>query len=407
MTAATLGRKRAFAILVAGALAYTWLMFVWFALPAYLPAVIEDLSLSDTQAGIVVGAVPLTYIPLALFSGLFVDRVGPGRSLALGTLVFGCAQLARSGATGFGSVLVATVLIGVGATAITFGLPKLVSELFPPERTGFPSSVYLVAANAGSAAAFALGRPVLGPLLGGWRPLFFWSGVGAVAYGLVWTVLVWTVGVDTSDAGEAAAATAAGIVADLRTVLAHRELQLLVAIGTMYLLVVHGTQGWLPTLLETRGMSTGRAGVTTSGFVAAVVVGILTVPAAADHLGRRRIALSACGVCITIGIGGVLLAGGTVLRTGAVLLAGFGAGGISPLLRAIPPSLDGIGSRRTGTAVGFVFAVGEVGGFLGPVLIGAARGATGSFVPGFGILAAAGLVVIYLGIVLARSTRDT
>ncbi len=392
--------RRTFAIVGIAAFSYTCLMFIWFTLPAYLSPIIDELGLSSTEAGIVVGAVPLTYIPLALLSGLFVDRVGPGRSLAIGVLLFGLAQIGRSTVSDFWSLLGFTILIGVGATTITFGLPKLVSMLFPPDRTGAPSAIYLVAANTGSATAFALGRPLIGPLLGGWRPLFFWSGLLAVVYAIGWLGLALLLGLD--NVGDPSDGSLQGMVDDLLTVLSHRELQVLVLIGTMYLLVGHGVQGWLPTVLEDRGISAAVAGVTTSGFVVALVVGIVTVPTIADRLGRRPTALSVCGIFVSVGVLTIMFAPTPGLSVVGVVIAGIGAGGISPLLRAMPPAFDGIGARLTGTAVGFIFAVGEIGGFLGPVLIGALHETTGSFLPGFGLLAIGGLVVAVLGVVLRR-----
>ncbi|RZH68345.1 MFS transporter [Natrinema altunense] len=406
-------RRRAYGTVAVGTIGYTCLMFVWFSLPAYLSPIIDELGLSGAQAGVVAGAVPLTYVPIALVTGLIVDRVGPGRSLAAGVLIYGVAQVARSFAVGFPSLLAATLLIGVGATAITFGLPKLVSVLFPPDETGFPSSIYLVGASAGTASVFAVGRPILGPVLGGWRGLFFWSGVVAIGYGLCWFVVARRLGIDArnraaNDADPAdSSLSLAAIRRDLALVLTHRELQLVVVVGTMYLLIAHGMQGWLPTLLESRGYSPARAGRTTSLLVAANVVGVLTVPAAADRLGVRRTALIGCGLVAGLGITGVLSSGLGLLLLASVVVTGFGFGGLSPLIRAMPPELEGIGARLTGTAVGFIFAVGEIGGFLGPVLVGTLHDVTGSYVPGLGLLASAGLVVAVAGGVLRSRYGDS
>lgn len=399
MTEREWSSRRAYALVLSGAGSYTCLMFIWFSLPAYLPTVIDDLGLSGTEAGLLAGAVPLTYIPLALFSGLAVDRIGPARSLAVGMVLFGLAQLGRSVATGFSSLLVATLLLGVGATAITFGLPKLVSVLFPPDETGLPSSLYLVAASAGTAGAFALGRPVVGPALGGWRPLFGWSGAVAVAYAAVWYGLARAGGLtgawhrDTATTGF----THDALAADLRAVLGHRELRLVVAVGVSYLLVIHGLQGWLPTVLETRGLSAARAGGATTLLVAANVAGILTVPGLADRYDARRTAVIASGAVAFVGGLGILLSGTRHILIGGIVFAGVGVGGLSPLVRAIPPDLDGVGAALTGTAVGFVFAVGEVGGFLGPTIVGVLHDVTGSYAPGLMVLASGGLVAVLAG----------
>ncbi|WP_121741717.1 MFS transporter [Natronorubrum halophilum] len=391
--------RREYGLVLLGSGSYTCLMFVWFSLPAYLPVIIDDVGLSSTQAGILAGAVPLTYIPIALLSGLAVDRISPGRSLAAGVLLYGVAQILRSVAPGFPSLFATTLLLGVGATAITFGLPKLVGVLFPPEKTDRPSSIYLVGASAGSALVFAVGRPVLGPWLGGWRPLFFWSGVVAVAYGLCWSLVARRVRIDERMATDDSFSLES-VVADLRLVLSHRELQLVVAIGTMYLLLNHGLQGWLPTVLESRGLSAGPAGQATSLLIGAYVVGVLTVPAVSQRFESRRLALTGCGFVAFLGVAGVIAGGTGALVLLGIVVTGLGIGGISPLLRAIPPDLEGIGARLTGTAVGFIFAVGEIGGFVGPLLIGVLHDATGSFAPGLAVLAGGGLVVVLAGAAL-------
>ncbi|NGM71146.1 MFS transporter [Natronolimnobius sp. AArcel1] len=391
--------RRAYALVIAATASYTCLMFVWFSLPAYLPTIISDVGLTSTQAGMLAGAVPLTYIPLALISGLAVDRIGPGRIIGLGVVVYAVGQLGRSIAPDFLTLLACTLLIGVGATTITFGLPKLVSVLFPPEQTGRPSAIYLVGASAGSGFVFAIGRPVLGPVLGGWRELFFWSGVVALCYGVCWLALAVRTGIDDGTA-ESASFSLESILTDLRVVLGHRELQLVVIIGTMYLLLNHGLQGWLPTVLESRGLSAALAGQATSLFIGAYVVGVLLVPELADRFAIRRAVLVGCGAFVAVGMTGVILGGTGAVLVAGIVITGLGTGGISPLVRAIPPALEGIGARLTGTAVGFIFAVGEIGGFFGPVLIGVLHDVTDSYVPGFGLLAAGGLVVVLAGTAL-------
>jgi len=398
---AVLGERQpsvAYALVVAGSLVYTALMFSWFSLPAYLPTIIDDAGLSGTEAGVLAGAVPLTYIPLALFSGLAVDRIGPGRALAVALFVFGSAQLARSQAAGFPALLATTIALGVGATVVTFGLPKLVSVLFPPEQTGFPSSVYLVGASAGSAAAFALGRPVIGPALGGWRQLFFWSGVAALAYGVVWLAVAMVAGLTGSTTDSEDTLDASPLGADLWFVLTHRELRLVVVLGITYLLIIHGLQGWLPTILESRGLSPGRAGQTTTLLVGANVVGILTIPGLADRFDARRQAVVGSGAIAGLGVLALLVSGTSILALVGIIGAGLGVGGLSPMVRAIPPELEGIGPRLTGTAVGLVFAVGEIGGFLGPVSIGWLHDLTGSYSPGLAILAASGVAAVVAGL---------
>jgi len=398
---ATSVTSRRYGLVVAGALCYTWLTFTWFSLPAYLSTIIAEVGLSGTEAGLLAGAVPLTYIPIALFSGLAVDRIGPARSLAVGLGVTGIAQIARSVAGGFPTLLAATLLLGVGATAITFGLPKLVSVLFPPSETGLPSSLYMVGAAVGTASAFGLGRPMVGPLLGGWRPLFLWSGVAALGYAVVWLAIVRVVPIRNSgtEGGDAEPASTS-IRRDLRRVFGHRDLRLMVVLGVVYLALVHGLQGWLPTVLEARGLSADRAGQTTTLLVGAKVVGVLAIPTLADRVDARRGAVIGCGGLAAVGVAGVIAGGATAVAALGIVIAGLAVGGLSPLIRAIPPNLEGIGPELTGVAVGLVFAVGEIGGFLGPVLVGTLHDLTGSYIPGLGLLLGGGAVAVVVGAAL-------
>lgn len=67
-------------------------------------------------------------------------------------------------------------------------------------------------------------------------------------------------------------------------------------------------------------------------------------------------------------------------------------------MRAIPTEVNDIGPALTATAVGLVFAVGELGGFLGPFLVGLLRDLSGSFVPGLALLAVGALVMVAAGV---------
>ena len=380
-------------LLSAGGIGYGALLFVWFSLPAYLAPIIDALGLTGTQAGVIAGAIPLTYIPLGLLSGLVIDRVGARVGIGVGIALAGIGQLGRAGADGFAAMLALTLVMGVGATGLTFGLPKLAAELYPSEFVGRAASVYLVASYAGSATAFGLGRPVLGPALGGWRPLFFASGAATIVLAVVWTVLARVIPAGNHETEGGGGFSLSSLSDDVRAVFAHRDLRLLVVLGTAYLFVLHGLQGWLVTLLEARGVAPSLAGGVTAVLVVGQVVGVLAVPALAERLDRTRGAIIVCGIVACLGVVGLFFEPAAALVLAVpVGLVGLGMGGLSPLIRSIPVELDGIGAALTGTAVGLVFAVGEIGGFLGPVVIGALRDVTGSFAPGLALCAVGALV---------------
>ncbi len=400
-----------YGLLGMGTLAYSGLMLVWFSVAAYLAEIVAELGLTSTQAGLLTGAIPLTYVPVALFSGVVTDRIGPYRAIGIGLVLFGAAQVGRAGAESFAVLLALTVVVGVGGTAITFGLPKLVAELFPTDSSGKPSSVYMLGSFAGTAAAFSLGRGVVGPMLGGWRPLFTVIGVAVLAFAGLWWLMVYLAPlaalrgpVDGTHEGPEEVSTDGGVrgVAALRRdvgrVFRTPAMRWLVVVGVVYLLVVHGLQNWLATVLQARGVAPTLAATVTSAFVAAEAVGTLSVPALSDRLGRRGGVIAACGAACALGTATLLIPGVPLaLPVAGALVVGVGVGGISPLVRMVPPELEDVGPALTGTAIGLVFAVGELGGFAGPFLVGALFDLTGSYAPGLAVVGLACAVAVVAG----------
>ncbi|MFC6990027.1 MFS transporter [Haloplanus sp. GCM10025708] len=186
------------------------------------------------------------------------DRVGPYRAIGTGLVLFGAAQVGRASADSFAAMLALTVVVGVGGTTVTFGLPKLVAELFPADASGTPSSIYMLGSFAGTAAAFSLGRGVVGPMLGGWRPLFSAVGGGVLAYAVCWWLAVSLApsAVLRENGASDRRSDRSGVAAlrrDVRQVFATPAMRWLVVVGVVYLVVVHGLQNWLATVLRARG----------------------------------------------------------------------------------------------------------------------------------------------------------
>ncbi|WP_123533967.1 MFS transporter [Halosimplex salinum] len=393
--------RSSYLLVVLGAVGYLLLMANWFVLAAFLEPIADGLGLSDTQSGALVGAVPLTYVPISLLSGLALDRIGARRGIALAVLIFGVAQLLRSATVGFAGMLATTVLFAVGATGITFGLPKLVASIFPSRLLGTMSTVYILGSYAGTAAAYSVGRAILGPALGGWRPTFRALGGAALAFLLVWVpVAVWHARRHGTPYGgdEESGFSVASLRADVANVFSHRVMRLLVVIGTVYLLLGHSLQGWLPTLAGSRGVSPEAAATVATLFVVGQAVGTIVVPPASDRLNRRREAVVVCGLAAVVGVVALVFVGSAVTAAAAALVVGSGVGGVSPLVRAIPTEIEEIGPALTATAVSLVFAVGELGGFFGPFLVGGLRDLTGSFVPGLALLAVGALAMVVAGL---------
>jgi MFS family permease len=61
----------------------------------------------------------------------------------------------------------------------------------------------------------------------------------------------------------------------------------------------------------------------------------------------------------------------------ALATQGFIAGGVTPILLTIPMDMREVGAEAMGVATGIYFALGEVGGFSGPALMGILKDLSG------------------------------
>jgi cyanate permease len=145
-------------------------------------------------------------------------------------------------------------------------------------------------------------------------------------------------------------------------------------------------------------MSPALAGTITSLFILIRIVGIVAVPAVSDRFNTRRVPIIVCGVMGAVGLTGLIVTNSIpTLLVSLVLVGAFVIGGLSPLIRAIPIEMDGIGAHLTAVATGLIFTIGEIGGFAGPFLIGLLHDITGSFTPALVVLVGASLLASLAG----------
>ena len=87
-------------------LALLWLLYFSFGVVTRSPSplvtpIIQDLKMSYGQMGFVLGSWQMTYIALAIFAGVIMDRWGIRRAIFFGALVIGLSAVLRSASTGF------------------------------------------------------------------------------------------------------------------------------------------------------------------------------------------------------------------------------------------------------------------------------------------------------------------
>jgi cyanate permease len=343
----------------------------------------DELSISYTEMGVILGAWQLVYIAAAAPSGLLIDCIGPKKALVVGALIIALSGFLRTQADGFWTLFLSVSLFGLGGPIVSIGLPKLVADWFASSDRGLASGIYITGPALGSVLVLSATHALVLPLTGSWRVTIALYALVALIVAILWIVL----GRD-SPASSSERDRAGPVRSAWREVAVQPAVWGVIIVGFSAFLASHGLRSWLPQILETRGMSPAIPGVLASLPALTGVLGsILILRLAARGAGNRRRAtlalLAVTGACVAA----LSFVDGWLLML-VIALEGFCAMAIQPLMLNIMMEMPGVGPRRMGTAAGIFFAVGEVGGTLGPVLLGLLVDVTGSFTPGLLAMAA-------------------
>lgn len=146
------------------------------AMPPVIPLVHDELHLSETQVGLLVG-LPLALFAIAAVPGsLLIARIGANLAVIAGMVIAALASGARGGAIDVPTLYAAAIATGFGVAIMQPGMPTLVREWLP-SRIALGTIAYTSGMLIGSTISSSLTIPFVLPLLGGsWRhDLVFWA----------------------------------------------------------------------------------------------------------------------------------------------------------------------------------------------------------------------------------------
>jgi MFS family permease len=131
-----------------------------------LPTLVKQLGASTSNLQWIVDAYNLTFAALVLAAGSLSDRFDRKGALVVGLVIFGVATTAGAFGTTTSELIVARVVMGIGAAIIFPNTLSILSNVFP-DRTERAKAIGAWGATTGMAVAF-------GPIIGGWLLEHFW-----------------------------------------------------------------------------------------------------------------------------------------------------------------------------------------------------------------------------------------
>lgn len=335
------------------------------------PFVAADLSLSNTQIGLLVSALSLTWALSGYLLGARSDRSGRRKPyLLVAVIVFSVCSFFSGLASTFFMLLAARLLMGVAEGPILPISQTLMAMNSTASRRGHNMGIMQ---NFGSNLLGSCIAPLLLVALAShyhWRLAFIVAGIpGLIAACMIWKYVrePREVVIAQPTTPSASQPVAAGSLLEL---LRYRNVWLSMLIACFY--VAWMVLGWafMPVYyMNERQFGSTEMGILMSVLGASATLCSFIVPALSDRLGRRLVVVvfSLIGALTPLA---ALYFQGPFWMLCAVLFITWSASGVAPIFMATIPS-ETVPVHRIAACVGLVMGMGEVvGGVLSPVLGG-------------------------------------
>jgi MFS transporter, CP family, cyanate transporter len=336
--------------------------------PPLARTIATDLGLSSASVGAVTTLPVLCMGLLAPGAQRLGQRLGAVASVQIAMVAVFAGVLLRWWGDHLWALYAGTLVAGFGIAVAGTLLPRLVKAVFPPERTGTITGLYMLAMMGGAAASSALSVP-LAARFGSWQgSLASWSILAAVG-ALAWAPV--TVGISRYRVANPVAATPHGLP------WGHPTAWLVAAYLAVQSWAFYSSLAWIAPSYVARGWDPTAAGYLLSAFGGAQLVSGLLGPVLTDKIHDHRALLVPAAVLGLVGMLGLLLAPDAAAWVWVVVLGlGQGAAFSLALVLLVDYAETPAGSGRL-TAMAF-FVSYTIASF-GPTVTGALRDLTGDF----------------------------
>ena len=359
------------------------------AVPPVIPLIHDDLHMSETQVGLLIG-IPLSMFALAAIPGsLLIARFGVLVVATCGLAIVSLASAARAAVTDIWTLYAATLVMGFGVAIFQPAFPTLV-RVWAPSRAWLANAAATNGMLMGVTITAALSIPVVLPLVGqSWRyDLLVWSVPGLL------TTLFYIVAAPRRRSGTAGRPPAASLwMPNWRS----RELWLLgIALGANNALFF-ASNAFVPDYLTHTGRG-DMIGVTLGWLNGAQLIGSFMMLFMTERLQRGTWPFTIFGPVTLAGLLGIVLCDGVWVVISAAA-AGLGAAVTFIVSFGLPAILSPPGEVHR--MAGGMFTISYTIAVLLPVLCGACWDLTGLPWTAFMPMAVAAVVMTIFGTMLS------
>jgi ACS family tartrate transporter-like MFS transporter len=379
------------------------------------------LHFSPTVYGFGAGVFFVSYVLFEIPSNLLLDRIGVRVWIARIMITWGLVSAATMFVRSPSCFFAILFLLGAAEAGFFPGIILYLTRWFPAGERARAVAWFMTA----TALAGVIGGPISGVLLefdgigglAGWQWLFLLEGSPAVVLGVA--VLFWLPErpadarwLTRDEQREIEAAVQAEH--DAISASAHQALGPALASGRVWLLALiyftivisfYGISLWLPQIVQ----SFAHVGNLEIGLLSAIpyiaaAIGMVVVAARSDRTGERGLYVALSAIAGAIGFFAAASLHGGAASLAALSLAAFGVWSTVGPFWTFPPKFL-VGPAAAG-GIALINSVGNIGGFVGPYLLGYVRGHTGSFAAGLRVLACFLILTAVLALTVRRTVRS-
>jgi MFS transporter, ACS family, tartrate transporter len=379
----------------------------------------KDLGFTSSVFGFGAGIFFVGYFLFEVPSNFILEKVGARLWIARVMITWGIISAAFAFIQGEISFYVFRFLLGVAEAGFFPGIILYLSYWFPARRRAQVVSFFMAAAPIST----VLGSPLSSALLEmhgvlglkGWQWMFLLEAVPAVILGFVvfffltdrpekatWLAsderdwLVSTMNAEHAAKGAKAHHSIWSGLSDMRVLALS-----LIYFGTSAGLYTLGI--WAPQIIRQFDLSTMQVGLLNAVPPTVAIVAMIIWARHSDRTGERTWHVVIACLVAAVGLALAGLAGSVLTVVAALTLVNIGISSAKPPLWSMPTMFLSGSAAAAGIAT--INSIGNLGGFVGPTVIGWIKDMTGSFLGGLYFVAGLLCLSAVLTLLLAGSRR--
>jgi len=333
-------------------------------MPPLFKEISEDLGLNLVQIGSVWGLASLAGVFVSIIAGVLGDRFEVKLILSVSCLLVGITGAMRGLSDSFLALSITVFINGIVRFIVPINATKAVGMWFKGQNLGMAMGISAMGMGLGLMLGPMISATILSPLLGGWRNVMYLYGAVSIVIGILWFLYgrePRQVDSTTRDSGKVPIRQALSRLIHIKA-LWFIGFTLLLRVGC-----IMGMTGYLPLYLREQGWTPASADGTLVAFYAVSTICVVSLSSLSDRLGSRKVILFSALIVTIICFGLLPFVEGIsiwfLMILSGVFMDGFMAISVTMLLET-----DGVKPIYTGTALGIIFTIAQVGGFVSPPL---------------------------------------